>query len=98
MKTTLLLLLISTMPTMSHGGCGTGCEEHAGVCACFGTPEIAPSVQPSDEKPRHNGIPSWQAGEVKADIPTSLSSQDMKADQERKDAEIEGKTAAKIPQ
>lgn len=94
MKTTLLLLLISTMPTMSHGGCGTGCEEHAGVCACFGTPEIAPSVQPSDEKPRHNGIPSWQSGEVIASTQPNLADVDRRADLERTNANAEGKRAA----
>ena len=36
--------------------------------ACDIAPEFGPSVKPSEEKPRRNGIPAWQSGEVKADV------------------------------
>jgi hypothetical protein len=77
MKTIIILLALS-VPVVA---CDSGCEEHSGVCACYGTPEIAPSVKPSDEKPPRSQIPAWQSGAVKADLPPSTAAQDFKADQ-----------------
>ena len=64
MKTIILLLL--AVPVMAQ--CGKGCYEWEGQCACDIAPEFGPSVKPSEEKPRRNGIPAWQSGEVKADV------------------------------
>jgi hypothetical protein len=81
---------------LAHG-CGSGCEEQSGVCACFGTPEIAPSVVPSDEKPRHNGVPSWQSGEVVASTQPSCAYTNNCSDQKQIDAAKAGKKAANVP-
>ena len=92
MKTIILLLL--AVPVMA---CNKGCYEiERGLCACDITPEIGPSVKPSDEKPRHNGIPAWQSGEVIASTQPNLSDVDRRADLERTNANAEGKAAAGI--
>jgi hypothetical protein len=71
--------------------CDQGCEEHSGVCACSGTPEVAPPVIPSDEKPPKSGMPSYQAEGIKVDTPKSLISEDAKMDDKK--AEQAGKAS-----
>lgn len=99
MKTIILLGVLAMPPlagTNAHG-CEQGCEEHQGVCACYGTPEIAPSVKPSDEKPPRNQIPAWQSGEVVPDTRASLIFIDAEQDRKIKDADRAGKDAAGVP-
>lgn len=76
--------------------CDPGCEEHYGVCACDQKPvaDTTPPIQPSDEEPPKDKMPSYQREGVKADMPESLSAQDAKADMERAQADSEGKKAA----
>jgi hypothetical protein len=91
MKTLIVLLL--AVPVMAS--CPKNCEEHYGSCACEQPPaEIAPSVKPSDEKPRHSQIPEWQDGGVKADTPPSCAYTNTCSDQKAIDAEKAGKKAA----
>ena len=62
------IVLIGTALSL-NAACGKGCYDMGnGVCACDIAPEFGPSVKPSEEKPRRNGIPAWQSGEVKADV------------------------------
>jgi hypothetical protein len=90
-----IVLLFLACPVLAQ--CNKGCFDMGnGVCACDQVPEQAPSVKASDEKPRQNGLPAWQAAEIKADMPPSLADQDRKADQERNDADMAGKKAAGI--
>lgn len=77
--------------------CGTGCEEHQGVCACEQKPigsSAAEEAKPSDEKPRRSQQPEWQTGEVKADTPQSQAGADANLDTAKAKADAEGKKAA----
>ena len=89
----LILSLLVLSPTWCLS-CDKGCEEFHGTCACLGTPEMAPSVKPSDEKPHHSQIPEWQEGGVQPALPPSLAAQDAKQDQEKSAADAEGKKKA----
>src|ERR1700758_3214130 len=79
--------------------CPDGWVEWEGHCAAIPQPE-AQSVkefQPSNEKPPRHPEPPWQRGDVIADMPQSLASQDAKLDQERAEADAQGKKAAGVP-
>lgn len=79
--------------------CPSGWTEWEGKCAAIPNPEISsvPEVQPSKEKPPRHPEPAWQRGDVIADTPQSLASQDAKQDAERDKADAEGKKAAGVP-
>ena len=93
MKTIIFVLLSVAVPA---GACRPECIAYQGLCACDQRPEQGPSVQPSDEKPRHNGNPAWQSGEVKAAEPKSLAEWDEAGDRAKAKANAEGKKAAGI--
>jgi len=88
--------LIATSASLN--ACDKGCYDlKNGICACDQTPQFSTeTVIPSAEKPRRNGIPSWQSGEIKADMPNSLTDQDAKSDADRINADSDGKKAAGI--
>jgi len=92
LKTVCVVLAMSSVVM----GCGTGCYEYQGLCACDAKTEAAPVVKPSDEKPPHGTAPEWQTGAVKADMPQSLQDSDAKMDKEASDADHAGKRAAGI--
>ena len=93
MKWFIVLCLLST----SVLACDKGCEPYAkGLCACEGTPEASVSVKPSDEKPPDDKLPSYEREGVKALTPPSLVTEDAKLDQEKADADKQGKKAAGI--
>lgn len=78
--------------------CPSGCEEYQGNCACDLQAHKAPEVNyASDEKPRKEQVREWESGEVKADMPQNLIAADSKLDQERAQADQEGKIAAGVP-
>lgn len=77
--------------------CDTGCFEYEGNCACDQKPEqLKPSeeIKPSDEVPPRSGMPAYQAENIKADMSSSVAAQDAKADQEKQEADLQGKKAA----
>jgi hypothetical protein len=76
------------------GACPSGSIEWEGTCSKDIQPEIAPSVQPSDEKPPKSGMPSYQAEGVNAVMPPSCAAEDAKQDQAKAEAEAQGKRAA----
>jgi hypothetical protein len=91
MKTVLLLLLVSSV----YAACPEGTISHEGVCAADPSPAKAPEVNyASDEKPRKSQQPEWETGEVKAEMPPSLISDDQKMDLQKYDAIQTGKKAA----
>jgi hypothetical protein len=97
MKTVLFIAvaLITFSVVLAFASCPKGCEEHQGTCACDQAPaEFAPSVVPSNEKPPRSGQLSQDA--VEASTQASLTYQDAQHDQEIKDADTAGKTAAGI--
>ena len=89
-------ILLTFLLSSNAGACDSGCTPYQGTCACDQKPEPAPSVKPSDEKPPRSGMPSYQDPSVKATTPSNLTVQDMKWDQERTDADTQGKKAAGI--
>ena len=91
-----VLVIVSCIFIKLAHGCEQGCEEHAGVCACMGEPEIAPSVAPSDEKPHHSQIREWEDGGVVASTQASLAADDAKQDREKAEADHAGKKLAGI--
>lgn len=95
MKTIALLLLLSSVAI----ACDKGCTEWEGICACD-APK-ASSQEPeinyaSDEKPSKHPEPAYQRGEVNIVEAENMGTQDMKIDQEKAQADLDGKKAAKI--
>ncbi len=88
MKTIIVILLLSV--SSAWATCNTGCYEYNGICACDIRPISAPPVQPSDEKPPRDKMPSYQRDGVKViDIP-SCAADDAKQDMEKAEAEAQG--------
>ncbi len=96
-KTTLFLSLLWL--SSAAFACGLGCTEYEGTCACDAKPAESPaqvdqSAWVSDEKPSRHPEPAYQRGEVNALMLPSLAAQDMKQDQEARQADAQGKIAA----
>ena len=90
-KTLAVLMLVAHIA----GACPSGSIEWEGTCSKDIKPEIAPSVQPSDEKPPRSGLSAEHRGDAILMLP-SLKDQDEKADQEKAEADQAGKKAAGI--
>jgi hypothetical protein len=78
--------------------CGTGCTEMEGVCACEAQTEKVSTVTPSnivsgDKVPTYK-IPSYEREGIKAAMPSPLTAEDAKLDQEKSQADASGKKAA----
>ncbi len=87
-----LLIALLSIPAIS---CQNGCTEYQGSCACDAVPEKAvQTIQPSDEKPPTDKMPSYQREGIVADMPPSMAVKDLKADQDRDAAELQGKLSA----
>lgn len=92
MKTLALLLLLSG--SVWAVKCPQGMSEWKGECTYDLVPELAKPVQPSDEKPPKSGMPSYQAPDVSLAKVTNTAAEDERLDQEKRDADAEGKRAA----
>ncbi len=79
--------------------CEKGCVEWGGNCACDAKTEAipAPAIPPNNEPPPRSGAPSYQAEGIHADMPPSLISKDAQWNQEKADADAQGKKSAGIP-
>lgn len=65
-----------------------------GVCQAS---EVTNAVQPSDEKPPTDKMPSWQReGVVVVEAP-NMAAEDERQDREKREAERSGKAAAGVP-
>lgn len=90
---TLAVLLIASQAL----ACAPGCLPYEGVCACSQPAEkVEQTYKPSDEKPPRDKMPSYQREGIKAEMPSSLASEDAKLDEDKAKAEIQGKKAAGI--
>ena len=101
MKTTKVCVALLAMISVSALACDKGCAPYKitanqTVCACDAVPEIVQPVQPSDELPPKDKMPSYQREGVHADMPKSLAEDDMKMDEEKVEAEVAGKKRAGI--
>ncbi len=74
--------------------CPKGSYEYRGSCEYDIRPEIAQPVQPSAEKPPSEKMPSWQRAGVVIATVSSMADVDNKLDQDKRDAETDGKKAA----
>ncbi len=61
----ILLVAFLALPAIA---CDKGCVEYRETCACDATPEKAPDVPPSDEKPPRDKMPSYQREGINADM------------------------------
>lgn len=95
MKLIAILLIASNALAV----CPKGFEEHEGVCASLQGQVQEGSMDASvasDEKPSKHPEPAWQRGEVNIVNVPNCAAEDIKADQERAQADKEGKLAAGI--
>ena len=74
--------------------CPSGCIPYHEVCACDQKPEEAKAVKPDDAKPHEKGSPAYESGEVNIISAPSLTQSDEKLDQDKRNADAEGKKAA----
>ena len=92
MKWFVLIMLLSASAFAVN--CEKGSYEYNGGCVVDIAPEIAPPVQPSDEKPPEEKLPSYEReGTNVVDAP-NMGDADAKADQDKRDAEAQGKHSA----
>jgi hypothetical protein len=92
---TLLIVLLFAVPVLAV--CSKDSIEIEGVCAVMPSPEestLAPIVSTSDEKPSRHPEPAYLRGDVKADMPPSCSAKDAKSDQDKAQADKDGKKSA----
>jgi|SRR6266850_2337763 len=98
MKTVILVVMLS-VPLVA---CPKGMVDYEGNCADMPSPDtttLAPMIGTmSDEKPPKDKMPSYERDGIKADTPPSLASDDAKQDQEKAQADAQGKKAAHVPQ
>lgn len=94
MKLIALLLLLPGLAV----ACDKGCEKFKDTCVCNdATPYFGNPVQPSDEKPPSDKMPSWQREGFKVVGATNTLTSDENADKTKTQADREGKHAAQIP-
>lgn len=96
MKMLFAVVFLVTCLIVAAFACEKNCFPYKGGCACDIEPETATPVKPSDEKPPSDKMPSYQREGVHVIDAPSMSDQDAKFDQEKRDAEAQGKKAAKL--
>ena len=89
------VLLLCSAPVFAIT-CERGCSPFNDVCACDVQPELPYVVQPSSEKPPKDKMPSYQREGVIIIDEVNLSTTDAHADQEKAEANEEGRRAARI--
>lgn len=96
MKLLAAVVFLLTFLTVVMFACDKGCFPFKGECACDIQPQTAPPVKPSDEKPPDDKMPSYQREGVLIVDAQNMTFDDEKIDQEKRDAEAEGKKNAGI--
>ena len=94
MKTVFILLFAVAVASAKE--CGPGSYEYRGECQADIQPEIATPVQPSDEKPPTDKMPSYQREGVTVVDAPNMAFEDSKADAEKRQADADGKQLAGI--
>ncbi len=92
MKIAIALLFSSSVSV----GCPQGYFEYKGDCQADIKPISAPAVRPSDEKPPSDKMPSYQREGVSIVDEKNMAYEDAKADEEKRDADAQGKKSAGI--
>lgn len=77
-------------------GCPKGSYQYKDGCEMDIQPEIAQAVLPSDEKPPADKMPSYQREGVTIVDAPNKGFDDSKADEEKRDADTEGRKAAHV--
>ena len=96
MKTLIVILFASSV---AFAACPKNQIEYEGTCADLPAPSeqaLAPMIQTSTEKPPSDKMPSYEREGIHAETPPSLAAQDAKQDQDRAQAEAQGKASAGI--
>lgn len=92
-----LLVVLAVLPVSAEAlNCGKGSYEYRGGCVLDIQPNIAPPVQPSEELPPSDKMPSYQREGVKLVDAPSTAAEDERMDQEKIEATKQGKKAAGI--
>lgn len=91
----LLVVLLASITTASLA-CPKGASEWNGGCVYDLQPQLAEPVKPSDEVPPSNKMPSYQRADVNLVDAPNCAKEDERMDQEKKDADAEGKRRAKL--
>ncbi len=76
--------------------CAPGSYQYKDGCVVDIQPEIAQPVKPSDEKPPSDKMPSYQREGIAIVDAPNMGYVDAQADQNKRDAETEGKKTAGI--
>lgn len=90
-----ILALVLLLPGVSLA-CGKNEYEYNGECVVDIKPITAAAVVPSDEKPPTDKMPSYQRADVHVVEAPSTMAEDARLDQEKFNAERDGKAAAGI--
>ncbi len=89
---TLIVLLF--IPIAAQAACPKGTEPFKDTCVVELHPEAAISVQPSNEKPPTDKMPSWQREGITLIDCKNLEADDERMDRQKADANAEGKRNA----
>lgn len=92
MKWIIVLLLVPVVA----GACPKGSSPYKDTCVYDLEPNIAPPVQPSDEKVPDDKMPSYQREGISIVDAPNMAYEDAKADQAKLDADKQGKKSAGI--
>lgn len=92
------MLIVVLLAVPAAAACPDGYEDMKnGTCASMqasSDPVKDAPYQASDEKPPEDKMPSYQREGIHADMPASTAAQDALRDEERMNADTEGKKAA----
>ena len=93
----IVVVLIVTISSMTYAAkCGQNEFEYKGECQADIKPISAQPVQPSDEKPPTDKMPSYEREGIKVIEAQNMANSDVQADIEKFNADEEGKRAAGI--
>ena len=97
MKLITVLLFVSSLAVAA---CPPHTVEYNGGCYVDlpAEKDTTPSVQPLDEKPPSDKMPSYQRVGINALTPPSLAAQDARDDEEKSQADTQGKKSAGLKQ
>lgn len=93
MKTLILMFIAS----LASATCPAGTVADSGACRYLNEASAEDNAKwVSDEKPPKHPEPAWQRGEVKAIAAPSALAEDLRSDEEKANADREGKMAAGV--
>ncbi len=97
MKVILVVAAIVAFAIAVVFGCPSGCSPYKDTCACDIPPIKAVPVEPSNEKPPQEKMPSYERPGVTVLDAPALASDEEKAEREKRAADRAGKKAAGLP-